>query len=74
MPGTLWCGDGSLADKYEDMGAHVGTDRCCREHDGCPFIIHGMTSNYGLFNYRMHTVSHCTCDERYVFRASGVIK
>lgn len=66
MPGTLWCGDGDLADRYEDMGAHVGTDRCCREHDGCPFIIDGMTSGYGVFNYRMHTVSHCTCDERLV--------
>jgi len=64
MPGTLWCGDGSLADKYEAIGAHVGTDRCCRVHDACPFIIEAMTKKYEIFNYRMHTVSHCACDER----------
>ncbi|CAL8138605.1 unnamed protein product [Orchesella dallaii] len=65
MPGTLWCGDGSLANRYQEMGAHVGTDRCCRGHDGCPFVINGMTTNYGLFNYRMHTLSHCACDEKF---------
>ncbi|XP_021953708.1 uncharacterized protein LOC110850584 isoform X2 [Folsomia candida] len=65
MPGTLWCGDGSLADKSESLGAHVGADRCCREHDGCPYLIDAMSSKYGMFNYRMHTISHCTCDERF---------
>lgn len=32
MPGTLWCGDGSLAEELSSLGAHVGADRCCRQH------------------------------------------
>jgi hypothetical protein len=64
VPGTLWCGVGTIADSESSMGAHVGADRCCRSHDSCPFLIPGLSTDYGLFNYRTHTLSHCTCDER----------
>ncbi|XP_067422033.1 protein PROCA1 [Emydura macquarii macquarii] len=61
-PGTLWCGAGSNADSYEQLGDHRETDRCCREHDHCPHVIHPFTYNYGFRNLRWHTISHCDCD------------
>ncbi|KAG6921338.1 phospholipase A2 group III, partial [Chelydra serpentina] len=63
-PGTLWCGAGSNADSYEQLGEHRGTDKCCREHDHCQHVIHPFTYQYGYRNLRWHTVSHCACDRR----------
>ncbi|XP_064585645.1 protein PROCA1 [Zonotrichia leucophrys gambelii] len=63
-PGTLWCGAGSNADSYEQLGEHRDTDRCCREHDHCQHVIHPFTARYGYRNLRWHTISHCDCDLR----------
>ncbi|XP_075761228.1 protein PROCA1 [Pelodiscus sinensis] len=63
-PGTLWCGAGTNAESYEQLGEHRETDRCCREHDHCQHVIHPFTSRYGYRNLRWHTVSHCACDRR----------
>ncbi|XP_053941131.1 protein PROCA1 [Cuculus canorus] len=63
-PGTLWCGAGSNADAYEQLGEHRDTDRCCRDHDHCQHVIHPFTSRYGYRNLRWHTISHCDCDRR----------
>ncbi|XP_031447213.1 protein PROCA1 [Phasianus colchicus] len=63
-PGTLWCGAGSNADSYEQLGEHRDTDRCCRDHDHCQHVIHPFTSRYGYRNLRWHTISHCDCDRR----------
>ncbi|KAK2171443.1 hypothetical protein NP493_1065g01010 [Ridgeia piscesae] len=63
-PGTKWCGKGSSAHFYDDLGDSRDTDMCCRAHDFCPFTISGLTSKYNLFNYRFHTLSHCDCDDR----------
>ncbi|XP_009901707.2 protein PROCA1 [Dryobates pubescens] len=63
-PGTLWCGAGSNADAYEQLGEHRDTDRCCRDHDHCQHIIHPFTARYGYRNLRWHTISHCDCDRR----------
>lgn len=30
FPGTKWCGQGSVAEHYEDLGYHAEADRCCR--------------------------------------------
>ncbi|NXD18583.1 PA2G3 phospholipase, partial [Nothocercus nigrocapillus] len=38
--------------------------RCCREHDRCEAQIAALEFNYGIRNYRLHTVSHCDCDGR----------
>ena len=65
-PGTKWCGKGSSAHFYDDLGDSRDTDMCCRAHDFCPFTISGLTSKYNLFNYRFHTLSHCDCDDRWV--------
>ena len=64
-PGTKWCGRGSVSTHFDDLGDNIATDKCCREHDHCPFTIEGFTTNYGLFNYRFHTLSHCNCDESF---------
>ncbi|XP_028662418.2 uncharacterized protein proca1 [Erpetoichthys calabaricus] len=61
-PGTLWCGVGNNADTYDHLGDFAETDKCCREHDHCKFVIHPFTSKYGYRNFRWHTVCHCDCD------------
>uniref|UniRef100_A0A673C6K6 phospholipase A2 n=1 Tax=Sphaeramia orbicularis TaxID=375764 RepID=A0A673C6K6_9TELE len=65
FPGTLWCGHGSRAGGYDQLGMFEAADRCCREHDHCNHIIPGMTVNYGVFNPNFYTVSHCDCDQRF---------
>ena len=30
FPGTKWCGQGSVAEEYSDIGYHAEADRCCR--------------------------------------------
>ncbi|NXV39062.1 PA2G3 phospholipase, partial [Rissa tridactyla] len=45
-------------------GLFRGPDRCCREHDQCSAQIAALQFNYGIRNYRLHTVSHCDCDAR----------
>ncbi|CAH1129233.1 unnamed protein product [Ceutorhynchus assimilis] len=66
VPGTKWCGKGYSADKYTRLGVFSKTDRCCRKHDlSCPFWIGGFDTKYGLFNWRLNTLMHCNCDERF---------
>ncbi|NWI65229.1 PA2G3 phospholipase, partial [Todus mexicanus] len=45
-------------------GLFRGPDRCCREHDQCSAQIAALQFNFGIRNYRLHTVSHCDCDNR----------
>ncbi|TRZ00963.1 hypothetical protein DNTS_029980 [Danionella cerebrum] len=61
-PGTLWCGAGNIADHYEQLGEFQDTDKCCRVHDHCPYVIHAFSSNYGYTNFKWHSLSHCDCD------------
>ncbi|XP_031804762.1 group 3 secretory phospholipase A2 [Sarcophilus harrisii] len=65
MPGTLWCGVGDSARNATDLGIFQGPDLCCREHDRCPQNIAPFQYNYGIRNYRFHTISHCDCDARF---------
>ncbi|KAG8521262.1 Group 3 secretory phospholipase A2 [Galemys pyrenaicus] len=62
MPGTLWCGVGDSAGNSSELGVFQGPDLCCREHDRCPQTISPLEHNYGIRNYRFHTISHCDCD------------
>ncbi|KPJ20184.1 Phospholipase A2 isozyme PA4, partial [Papilio machaon] len=67
VPGTKWCGKGFSATHYSQLGGYTRTDRCCRVHDlRCPFWIGGMEKKYGLYNWRVNTLMHCRCDERFV--------
>ncbi|XP_050295848.1 uncharacterized protein LOC126735783 [Anthonomus grandis grandis] len=66
VPGTKWCGKGYSADKYTRLGGFSKTDKCCRKHDlSCPFWIGSFETKYGLVNWRMNTLMHCSCDERF---------
>ncbi|XP_039937076.1 group 3 secretory phospholipase A2 [Hirundo rustica] len=65
LPGTLWCGAGDSAGNWSELGLFPGPDRCCREHDQCWAQITALQFNYGIRNYRLHTVSHCDCDARF---------
>ncbi|XP_063216562.1 uncharacterized protein LOC134527637 isoform X2 [Bacillus rossius redtenbacheri] len=66
VPGTRWCGKGQTAVKYTQLGGFDGADKCCRVHDtACPFFISAFEEKYGLFNWRISTIMHCSCDERF---------
>ncbi|XP_047236687.1 group 3 secretory phospholipase A2-like isoform X2 [Girardinichthys multiradiatus] len=65
FPGTLWCGTGTKAAGFEQLGMFEKADKCCREHDHCSDIIPAFTVNYGVFNPNFFTVSHCGCDQRF---------
>lgn len=65
VPGTLWCGVGDSAGNSSELGIFQGPDLCCREHDRCPQTISPLQYNYGLRNFRFHTISHCDCDTRF---------
>ncbi|XP_036382157.1 group 3 secretory phospholipase A2-like [Megalops cyprinoides] len=65
FPGTLWCGTGTKAIDYEEIGMFEKTDKCCREHDHCKNTIPAFRVNYGVFNSNLFTVSHCDCDQRF---------
>lgn len=66
VPGTKWCGKGYSAEKYTRLGMFSRTDRCCRKHDTtCPFWIGAFETKYGLYNWRINTIMHCGCDERF---------
>lgn len=64
FPGTNWCGKGNTADYAQHLGLISEVDVCCRTHDQCPFAIEGFSSRYNVFNYRLHTLSHCDCDRQ----------
>nr|XP_023965277.2 group 3 secretory phospholipase A2 [Chrysemys picta bellii] len=65
MPGTLWCGAGDSAGNLNELGIFQGPDLCCREHDQCSEQLSALEYNYGIRNYRLHTISHCDCDARF---------
>ncbi|XP_047618040.1 group 3 secretory phospholipase A2 isoform X3 [Phacochoerus africanus] len=65
VPGTLWCGVGDSAGNSSELGVFQGSDLCCREHDRCPHNVSPFQYNYGIRNYRFHTISHCNCDARF---------
>lgn len=65
-PNTKWCGRGQTADKYSQLGGASKADKCCRRHDHCKFNIYAMTTKWRLFNFRPFTISHCSCDMRFV--------
>ncbi|CAG0889705.1 unnamed protein product [Darwinula stevensoni] len=63
VPGTVWCGKGNRARDANHIG---GTpDVCCRTHDACPYSVLSFDTEYGLYNFRPYTISHCDCDERF---------
>jgi len=66
IPGMNWCGVGNVSADNDALGEIAAPDRCCKEHDRCPYTIEAMTTKYNMYNYRMTTISHCECDD--IFR------
>jgi secretory phospholipase A2 len=33
---TKWCGEGTIAKNFDDLGQERFADMCCRAHDHCP--------------------------------------
>ncbi|XKL65105.1 hypothetical protein PGB90_005191 [Kerria lacca] len=64
-PGTKWCGNGNIAENYDDLGEDRDTDMCCREHDSCPEYIEAGKTKYGLTNTASYTRLHCSCDDKF---------
>lgn len=65
VPGTKWCGKGTSAVKRNQLGGFGAADKCCRAHDtACPFYIPAFENRYGLYNMRLSTLMHCSCDKR----------
>ncbi|XP_072044483.1 uncharacterized protein [Amphiura filiformis] len=64
-PGTMWCGKGTTAKSFAQLGENAFADRCCRDHDHCPleWVILGRETRYHLFNRYFFTISHCQCDK-----------
>ncbi|XP_014236693.1 uncharacterized protein LOC106658973 [Trichogramma pretiosum] len=65
FPGTKWCGPGSSASGYHELGADAVVDKCCRAHDFCPIKIIPHDKRYGLRNDYRSTISHCFCDQMF---------
>ena len=53
--GTKWCGPGDIAQSYDELGALVDVDKCCRAHDHCPIKVKGFASAHGLMNLSFYT-------------------
>ncbi|KAL3319757.1 Phospholipase A2, group III, partial [Cichlidogyrus casuarinus] len=66
MPGTKWCGMGSIASNYSDLGQEVAADICCRAHDHCLDQIHTGATSGNFTNTYSHTLSHCDCDDKFM--------
>lgn len=65
-PGTKWCGAGDVAENYNDLGLDADLDKCCRDHDHCPDLIHAgeYAVKYNLTNDSYITKSSCDCDKQ----------
>ena len=63
-PKTLWCGKGTEATKYDELGEDVTTDKCCRAHDTCAYLqINPLDKKLFLRNIAPYTISDCKCDK-----------
>lgn len=54
-PGTLWCGDGNIAQHEDDLGLFYSVDECCKVHDKCPESIPAGHEFEGLKNNGVFT-------------------
>lgn len=50
FPGTKWCGPGSTAENFHDLGQNKELDMCCRAHDHCEPEL--LSANNGLCQTR----------------------
>ncbi|CAG0924872.1 unnamed protein product [Notodromas monacha] len=67
FPDTKWCGEGTIAANYNDLGKEQFADMCCRAHDHCPQSLDSFAYNsaYDLKNPIGYTLSSCDCDTEF---------
>ncbi|ESP02214.1 hypothetical protein LOTGIDRAFT_111520, partial [Lottia gigantea] len=65
FPGTKWCGAGNSSDNFYDLGKHLDTDICCREHDTCSDNIGPYETKHELYNGSPFVKSNCICDNKF---------
>lgn len=63
-PGTKWCGEGTLAKDYDDLGTNRAVDMCCREHDHATDYIEPFQKKHGIRNWEPYTITNCQDDCR----------
>ncbi|XP_002399707.4 uncharacterized protein LOC8035532 [Ixodes scapularis] len=61
-PGTKWCGEGTLAKDYDDLGTNREVDMCCREHDHATDYIKPFQKKHGIRNWEPYTITNCEDD------------
>ncbi|XP_015124801.1 phospholipase A2 [Diachasma alloeum] len=71
LPGTKWCGRGSIAKSFDDLGRYNRTDSCCRAHDNCPDIMKPKETLHGLTNPSSSTSLSCKCDREFYHCLKG---
>ena len=55
---------GNIAESCFDFGKRFEIDKCCREHDNCPYTFGATDPSFnGYTTNTLHTVSHCECDK-----------
>ncbi|XP_023335170.1 acidic phospholipase A2 PA4 isoform X2 [Eurytemora carolleeae] len=59
IPKTLWCGAGNIAKHFNHLGPDFQLDRCCRQHDFCPYDLPRLSTR----NPTPYTQCFCKCDE-----------
>ncbi|CAN7940466.1 unnamed protein product [Ixodes hexagonus] len=62
FPGTKWCGDGDMADNYNDLGVFKETDMCCRDHDHATDSMAPKQTKHGITNNMFYTMTNCHDD------------
>ncbi|CAG2109948.1 unnamed protein product, partial [Medioppia subpectinata] len=67
FPKTKWCGPGRTARHYDDLGADVDTDSCCRDHDNCQprGLYPGQLQRYCNVRGSRFQISACECDQQF---------
>ncbi|TGZ72263.1 hypothetical protein CRM22_002196 [Opisthorchis felineus] len=63
--GTNHCGPTPDSLTNAPLGVYWKTDRCCRFHDRCKWIITSGETKYGLTNSNMGPYMHCSCERTF---------
>ncbi|XP_047523644.1 phospholipase A2-like [Pieris napi] len=62
---TKWCGSGTTANDYNELGNAWEEDQCCREHDHCSDVIPPERRKHNLLNDSAYTRTSCDCDDKF---------
>ncbi|GAA53367.1 phospholipase A2 [Clonorchis sinensis] len=63
--GTNHCGPTPESLRNAPLGVNWKTDRCCRFHDRCKWIIASGETKYGITNSNLGPYMHCGCERTF---------